>query len=850
MSISVDTLVPPLLGANYAPTPGTWDEMSAAPGVFRPPWDAFVSSLSSLGAEELARRWRTARQRIRENGVTYNVYGDPLGMDRPWNLDAIPILISPPEWARLEAGLIQRAQLLNQILADLYGPQELLRGGHLPPALVFANPGFWRPCHNVAVKGKTYLHMLAVDLARSADGEWWVLSDRTQAPSGAGYALENRIVLGETFPDLFREFQVQRIARFFRSFRDNIVQLSPSPRSNPRVVLLTPGPLNETYFEHSYLARYLGFTLAQGGDLTVRDSRVFLKTLEGLKQVDVILRRVDDGFCDPIELRSDSFLGVAGLIEAVRAGNVAVANALGSGLIETSALMPFLPGLSRRFLGEKLLLPSVATWWCGQPKALRYVRDNLDSLVIKPAFPTMGMEPVFGGRLAADDRARLIDRMAARPYNFAGQELLNLSTAPVWAENSFTPRRVVLRVYVAAAEGHWVVMPGGLARVSPSVDTPVVSMQRGGGSKDTWVLSDGPVAYDTLQRSRDVPMELNRGGTSDLPSRAADNLFWLGRYAERCEHLARVLRCIQVRLTGESGVSGTPEWTSLMKLHDGLGSENSRMTEDDPQGHLDLTRDFEQEILSLIFEEQRSDSLYANLNRASRAAASVRDRLSSDLLRVVSEFGSLARISDSAAWGYVSPGAALAVLNRSISRLAALRGIEMENMTRGPGWHFLSVGRRIERAIQLAGLFRSIIVPLNSETWPMLAMLLEVCDSSMTYRSRYFTDLEAAPVLDLLMNDSTNPRSLAFQIEDLSAHCRVLEKRLRGAEWPEAKQKRVEDSAANLFSSDVQALCQPGSGGQRLYLDSLLAAMEIVLPAFSDALTNTWFSHAQMERSA
>src|SRR6202163_2472634 len=376
MNISADTMNGPLLSTGYPQTAGVYDEMSAALGVLRPHWDLFINSLSALRGQELARRWQTARQRIRENGVTYNVYGDPLGMDRPWNLDAIPLIIPPSEWSQLETGLIQRARLLNGILADLYGPQQLLRGGHIPPALVFANPAFWRPCHNVPVAGNTYLHLLAVDLARSPDGDWWVLSDRTQAPSGAGYALENRIVLAETFPELFHELRVKRVASFFRSFRDTLLRLSPLPRDHPRIVLLTPGPYNETYFEHSYLARYLGLLLVQGGDLTVRDSRVFLKTLEGLKPVDVIWRRVDDSFCDPIELRSDSFLGVAGLVEAVRAGNVAVANALGSGLTETSAFMPFLPGLSQRMLGEPLKLPAVAAAWCGQPSARRYVLQH------------------------------------------------------------------------------------------------------------------------------------------------------------------------------------------------------------------------------------------------------------------------------------------------------------------------------------------------------------------------------------------------------------------------------------------------------------------------------------------
>jgi uncharacterized circularly permuted ATP-grasp superfamily protein/uncharacterized alpha-E superfamily protein len=850
MKISADTTNAPLLSAGYPQTPGVYDEMSAAPGVLRPHWDTLIKSLSALGDQELARRWQTATQRIRENGVTYNVYGDPQGIDRPWNLDAIPLMISALEWSQLEAGLIQRARLLNSILADLYGPQQLLHSGQIPAALVFANPGFWRPCHGVRVSGHTYLHLLAVDIARGPDGDWWVISDRTQAPSGAGYSLENRIVMSETFPDLFREFQVKRLASFFRSFRDTLLRLSPVARDNPRVVLLTPGPFNETYFEHAYLARYLGFTLVQGGDLTVRDSRVYLKTLEGLKQVDVILRRLDDSFCDPIELRSDSFLGVAGLVEAVRAGNVTVANALGCGLIETSAFMPFFAGLSQRILGEPLKLPSAATWWCGQTKALNYVLENLEYLVIKPAFPSKGMEPVFGGKLGADERSQLIARIKASPHDFAGQELLNLSAAPVWSEQQgLTPRRVVLRVFLAAHGDSWIVIPGGLARVSPSIDTPVVSMQRGGGSKDTWVLSGEPVDTLSLQTPRDVPVELSRGVISDLPSRAADHLFWLGRYAERAEHLARMLRCILIRWTRQLGVPSGSDWDSLLKLHDCLESPHARASKDELHGHPDQLRDLEQEILSRIFEEQRSDSLIAILNRAGRSATQMRDRLPSDLLRAVSQFGSVARGAESQAWGYVSVGDALAVLNSCIGMLAALRGIEMENMTRGPGWHFLSIGRRIERSLHLVKLFRTVIVPLNVHTWPALEMLLEVADSSVTYRSRYFTIIQPAPVLDLLMNDENNPRSLAFQINDLSEHCRSLSGMPSGAGWPIFKQRRLEEAASNLFMADVRMLCEPDIDGRRETLDELLAVLDAALPGLSNAITHAYFSHAEAVRT-
>ncbi|MGC2404561.1 MAG: circularly permuted type 2 ATP-grasp protein [Acidobacteriaceae bacterium] len=839
----------PFLTADYRQATGVYDEMCAAPAVFRPHWDRYIASLSSLGSKELAHRWQIARQRIRENGVSYNVYGDPLGMDRPWSLDPIPLLIPPSEWSYLEAGLIQRARLLNTILADLYGPQKLLLSGDLPPALVFGNPAFWRACHGVPVPGTNYLHLLAVDLARSPDGQWWVISDRTQAPSGAGYALENRIVIAETFPDLFREAQVQRLAGFFRDFRDSLLRLSPSARTHPRVVLLTPGPFNETYFEHSYLARYLGFSLVQGSDLTVRENRVFLKSLEGLRPVDVVLRRMDDGFCDPIELRSDSYLGVPGLVEAVRSGNVAVANALGSGLLETSAFIPFLPGLSRSLLGERLALPSVATWWCGQPRALNYVRENLDFLVIKPAYPSKGMEPAFGGRLAPQERAHLLARLEERPNEYVGQELLNLSSVPMWSEGNLVPRRVVLRVYLAAAGDSWIVMPGGLTRVSPSPDTPVVSMQQGGGSKDTWVLSSHPVEHITLRRPRDLPVELHRGVSSDLPSRAAEHLFWLGRYAERCEHLARVLRCILARITGESWAPETDGWHSLMKLYECLESPYSRLATDDPQGHLDQQGDLEKEILSLIFEEQRSDSLNANLNRATRAVAQVRDRLSADLLRIVSQMGSLARASDRTAWGYVSAADALAVLNSCILTLAALRGIEEGDITRGPGWHFLIIGRRIERSVQLVDLLRSMAVPIDSESWHLLEMLLEVADSSITYRARYFDVLQPAPVLDLLMNDEANPRSLAFQLKDLAKHCAALSALPSGSGWPALRQRQLEDAAGALMRADIESPFALPGASHRMHLNGLLEELAGALPAFAEAVANTYFSHAEMERA-
>jgi uncharacterized circularly permuted ATP-grasp superfamily protein len=449
-----------------------YDELSADGVTPRPHWARLMESLRAIGPEELGRRCQRAERRIRENGITYNIYSDPLGANRPWEIDIVPFLIAADEWRMIEEGIIQRAKLLSLILEDVYGAQELLANGQFPAQLLYANPAFLRPMVGVRVPSHSYLHMLAVDLARSPDGRWWVLSDRTQAPSGSGYALENRTIVSDVLPKLFRSSNVLRLAPFFRAQRDALIGLSQC--GNPRIVLLTPGPHNETYFEHSYIARYLGFTLVEGADLTVRDRSVYLKSVDGLERVDVILRRVDDSFCDPLELRSDSLLGVPGLVDAIVAGNVKVANALGSGVIETAAVMPFLPGLSRKMTGESLKLPSVATWWCGQPYALEWVLNHLDSVVVKPAFPSRGMEPVFGAKLEQAEKGKLAAQLKAQPHEYVAQEEIALSNAPVWGNARLHSRSVVLRAYVLNTGRGWTAIPGGLVRVAEG-DGSVVS---------------------------------------------------------------------------------------------------------------------------------------------------------------------------------------------------------------------------------------------------------------------------------------------------------------------------------------------------------------------------------------
>ncbi|MDX1951603.1 MAG: circularly permuted type 2 ATP-grasp protein [Verrucomicrobiota bacterium] len=819
---------PPRLFAAYQPLPKIYDESVGTQGI-RPHWKAFASAFEKLGLDELNARWENGRKVIREHGVTYNVYGDPQGMDRPWELDTVPLLISSDEWRSIEEGLVQRARLINLVLQDIYGPQQLLRSGLIPPALIFANPAFLRPCHGIKVPDNWYVHLHACDLARSPDGKWWILADRTQAPSGTGYALENRIVLSRILPEEFRDCNVQRLARFFSFQREALNRLAPRHRQNPNIVLLTPGPHNETYFEHAYLASYLGFTLVEGGDLTVRDRTVYLKTLEGLQRVDVILRRVDDTFCDPLELRNDSFLGVPGLLDSVRAGNVTVSNALGSSLMESSAFLAFLPTLCQHLLGEELKIPSVATWWCGQAEEQKYVLQNLDKIVVKPAFGGVLRFPFFGRNLALQDREDLVDAITARPFEYVGQEQVAFSTAPAWAQNELEPRGVVVRAYVSVGQDSCSVMPGGLARISSRSGDPVVSMQRGGGSKDIWVLSDNPVEQLTLLLPSGQPIGAVRNA-AELPSRVADNLFWLGRYAERLENALRLMRCVITRLSDESVSHGQNEFTVILQMLVILERIPRRLV-----GRV-AYKELEHELMQLVYSSTRPGAIRELVLRMRQIASTVRDRFSADTWRILNQL----QLDSRSRPGRLPLANALALINTSIIDLAAFSGMEMENMTRGHGWRFLDLGRRLERASNLAETCRAAFMADRTPS-PVLWPLLEIADSTMTYRRRYFAQVQLQPVLDLLLADQGNPRSLVFQIHALKSHLANLPKPSLSRTGSESEGKPIlplkEPSCAAIEILTKQFLEQ-----RREPLYAFLKEIETELSSLSDHLTASYFS--------
>lgn len=815
------------------PSPG-YDEAFDRTGATRPHWWTFFQSLRDLGPLEMARRWREAKELIRENGVTYNVYGDPDGIARPWQLDPVPLILAPAEVTALEKGLVQRAQLLELILADLYGPQRLIKDGFLPPELIFPNPGFLRPMHGVRVPDGRYLHLYAANLGRGSDGPWRVIGDRTQAPSGAGYVLENRIVMTRTLPEAFDDCRVQRLARFFQTFRDTLRSLASRNKDNPRVVLLTPGPYNETYFEHAYLARYLGYTLVEGGDLTVRDNRVFLKVLGGLHPVDVIFRRLDDDFCDPLELRPDSFLGVPGLVHAVRSGNVAVANALGTGLLETPALPAFLPRLCRALLGEDLKLESVPTWWCGEPDSLRYVLDHLTELVIKPSFPATRTEPVFPADLSLEQRANLAASLRYRPRDFVAQARLDLSSTPVLDGDRFVHRKLVVRSYLAAeAGGGFRVMPGGLTRVSASAETTVVSMQRGGGSKDTWVLADTSVSAFSLLPAAGSRVALTRSG-GDLPSRAADNLFWLGRYAERAEGLTRLLRGIVVRVTDRPGLGDSPELPSLLRA---LAAQADPKWPRESAGEDPFAR-----VVPVVYSPEDPNSFVSVVRSVRSVASVVRDLISLDMWRVVNALGDLT--GEPAPGDGPTPADVLDLLNRSVMTLAAFGGLASESMTRGEGWRFLDMGRRLERSMHLLDLLRATLVAPVAHEGPVLDAVLDVVDSRMTYRRRYLGSLQAEAVLDLVVEDETNPRSLAAQLAALSENVDRL---------PRPPAGRSPEQRFALAALDAVRLAEPErlaavEGESRPALRDLLDLVGGWLPILSDAITQQYLSHLQTSR--
>ena len=748
--------------SGYKPLPGTFDEMMDRDGRVRAHWQPLLTLLAALGEKEIHRRFAAADRHLRDSGVFYRVYEDPSGAERPWPLSHVPLLIEPAQWQTLKAGLVQRAELLEAVLADAYGSAALVRGGRLPAAVIAGNPEFLRPLVGVAPPGGAHLRFYAVDVGRSPGGDWWVLNDRTQAPSGSGFALENRLALSRALPDVYRSLKVERLAPFFQALQAELTSLNR--RDDSRVCVLTPGPLNETYFEHAYLARYLGFLLVEGEDLTVREDGVFIRTVSGLKRAEVLLRRLDADFADPLELNARSRLGVPGLVQAVRDGTVVIANALGSGVVEARAMLSFLPALAPALLDRELALPNVATWWLGQKAARDHVVARLDDMVIASAFlgelPGHGeRREVLGAALDAAERARILDQIAHRGIDFVAKEAVKLSTTPVWRNGRLEPRPFTLRLFLARVSDGWRVMPGGFVRVADDADARAVTLQRGGSTGDAWVLSDKPVVETTLLPAPDR-ITITRA-TGPLPSRAAANLFWVARYVERAEATLRLVRALVNRVT-DSDEATTMVVERICSL---LGAWEAVPT--------DLPNVKPVLVAAAALQRRDLDGALPRLVGAAQAAASViRDRFSPDAWRALTD---LVELIGAPIDPVPSEAAILERINGALRIVASFSGLAQENMSQLAGWRYLELGRRIERAIATCRFVRRFAFETDLDS--ALDVLLELADSQITYRLRYVMVAARAPVIDLVVLDPNNPRSVAYQLARVELHLAALPKR-------------------------------------------------------------------------
>ncbi len=783
---------------------------------------------------------QSLQRQVRDNGVTYNVYADADGPQRPWSVDLFPLILPQGDWAHIERGVLQRTRLLDRVMADVYGPQELLRKGLLPSALVQGHPGYLRAMHGVQPVGGTHLHIAAFDLARDAQGDWWVVSQRTQAPSGLGYLLENRLLISRLFPEAFSQMHVQRLAATYRALLDGLRQMSPAG-PDARIVLLTPGPYNETYFEHAYLARYLGLTLVEGNDLTVRDAHLYLKTLHGLQPVHGILKRLDDEFLDPLELRSDSRLGVPGLLQAIRAGNVLVANAPGSAFLESSALLGFMPALSHHLLGEELALPSLPTWWCGERAAMQAVLPQLAHSVIRPTWPMAQQGPVLGGALPPQELAQWAERVKGHGDEYTVQAHLPLSQMPTWQPGApgqpgshIAPRSVMLRVFaVCDGPGSWRVLPGGLARIATG-DSEITSMQRGGSSADVWVQTGGTVDTTTLlAHNQSAPAVVHR--SRQVTSRAAENLFWLGRYTERTENVTRLARVALQCLNGEDQ-SSQPllAWLSTLAMGQGLVLPTVPPA-------TQARRVFERSLIAGLTNAAQVTSVGYNLRGILGAASAVRDRLSQEhwhlIVSTEAEFFAQ-RPNDDIEDGDYSPLEALRQLETLSGRTAAMTGQQTDRMTRDDGWRLLSIGRHLERLGFLAAALESGLQTGAVFDESGFEAMIALFDSTITFHAQYQQRRDMPALLDLLVIDRDNPRSLAWVAQTLRGRIAKIE---AAAGAPGESAGLGIPDASDLSLAD---LCAQDAEGRYAALEQYLGHCVQGVADLSDVLATRYFTHS------
>ena len=828
--------------------PGT---AAASPRVGEP-WLQFFHHLGADGLGDLNQRSASLERQIRDNGVTYNVYADAGGPQRPWSLDLFPLIVTPESWQQIESGVLQRVRLLDRVMADVYGPQNLLARGLLPPALVQGHPGYLRSMHGAAPVGGTHLHIAAFDLARGPDGGWWLVSQRTQAPSGLGYLLENRLAVSRLFPQAFENMHVQRLASAYRALMDSLKRMSPGGQDS-HIALLTPGPYNETYFEHAYIARYLGLTLVEGGDMLVREERVYLKTLKGLVPVHVLLKRMDDQYLDPLELRSDSTLGVPGLLQAIRAGNVLVANAPGSDFLESPALLGFLPALSKHVLGQELELPALPTWWCGERSAMEEVLPQLAECAIKPTYPGSvhhgNFEAVLGRDLSPRELDEWAGRIARQGDDHTIQAYLPLAQMPTWQHDAsgrtrggrIVPRSFMLRVFaVSNGPQSWQVLPGGLSRVALA-NMEIATMQRGGSSADVWVMTRGAVDRTTLLQPALTPGTVAQRKRL-VTSRAAENLYWLGRYTERSENTITLARLTLECLNGEDQ-SAQPLLAWLGKM----ARANTLVLPGVP-APTQARRVFERSLIANLGGTELVNSVGYNLRAVRMAGSAVRERLSQEhwnlIVRAQEELSKAC--SAQTQRGEFSTMETLDILKTAGQHMAAITGSQTDRMTRDDGWRLLSIGRHIERLGFLSASLARGLETASVQSEAGFEAMVALFDSTITFHAQFQQSREIAALVDLLVLDRDNPRSLAWVAHTLRGRLA----KLAGSEPNELSELSLR--VPNPGAWDLTALCVFGDHGldTSTNVQNLIALRNLLQQcgdaAFdvSEVISATYFTHS------
>ncbi|MCC5816736.1 MAG: circularly permuted type 2 ATP-grasp protein [Leptospira sp.] len=819
---------------NYEPLPSTYDELVDENGVVREKYNFLLKSFQELGQDELKQRNRDSERILQENGVTYNIYSDDAKQERAWALDLFPVLIESEEWRKVERGLDQRGELFDCIVRDLYGPRRIIKEKRIPSELIWACPGFLRACDGMFAKTK--LNFFASDLVRNKSGDFLILNDRIQAPSGSGYSLENRIVLSRIFPSIYRDSQVHRIASYFRILRKNLQNVSGIEGRDPVIALLTPGPGNETYFEHAYLASYLGYTLVQGEDLTVRSNIVYMKTVEGLQRVDVILKRVDDVFMDSLELKGDSLLGVPGLLEAVRGGSVRVANSIGSSILENRALFAYMNELCRYYLGEELILPTVTTRWLGKPEDLSFVMREPEEYIYKPVFPTIGEHSYLPRYLTEEENSVLFKRIQAQPEKWIAQEIVDASTIPVYTDNGLVPGKAIYRTFITASDSGYHTMAGGLVRVTTDLEEVFITNQRGAFSKDLWILATESQKEESIVIPSKEKISVSRAAMG-VPSRVADNLYWFARYAERSENTARLIReAIKSVLEFNENSEESSQETSLKLLSFTTYSYPGFLGDDSG----DLFTNPYPEIYKLLYDVKLPGSMNSNLQSLSVSAKNVRDRLSDDTRRIIKSLENMKNV------GGKNYDLMLDDIFQVIILLTSLTGLSFENLSREAGWYFLEMGRRIERAYQIIRLIQGIIQMGDYERRKTLNSLLNVSDIRITYRRRYRYKMDIETVLDILLFDETNPRSLGYQLTQLYENIKFLPGKSTDKNYPE--DRIALDLYTNYKLKDIGLLMNEGSLNEELISGWLNLLLERI-KNLSDSITKRYFNYAENQTS-